>query len=74
MARKKSKNQVVVGISMENGIPRVRRLTAEEEKVFHKKHPNAKLPTFSLAKSGGDWRKSRRRLGRSVRNRHRRRT
>ena len=49
MARKKSKNQVVVGISMENGIPRVRRLTAEEEKVFYKKHPNAKLPTYSLA-------------------------
>ena len=47
MAWKKNKNQVIVRISVENGIPRVRQLTGEEEREFYKKHPNASLPTFS---------------------------
>jgi hypothetical protein len=48
MARKKNKNQVMVRISMENGTPRVRQLTAKEEKEFYKAHPNVRVPTYSL--------------------------
>jgi hypothetical protein len=47
MARKKSKNQVIVRISVENGIPRVSQLTAKEEEEFYKKHPNVELPIYS---------------------------
>ena len=49
MAKKKAKNQIIVRISMENGVPRVKPLTAEEQKQFVKTHPNLKLPTFRMA-------------------------
>jgi hypothetical protein len=48
MARKKNRDQVILRISMENGIPRVRPLTAREQRQFFKTHPKARLPTFSL--------------------------
>jgi hypothetical protein len=47
MAKKKAKDQIIVRISMENGVPQVRPLTADEQRQFIKTHPNLKLPTFS---------------------------
>ena len=47
MARDKSRHQVMVGISIVNGLPRIRPLTAKEQKRFLKTHPNVQLPTFS---------------------------
>jgi hypothetical protein len=47
MAREKNRGQVILRISMENGVPRVRPLTAREQEQFTKAHPKAKLPTFS---------------------------
>jgi len=49
MAKKKNRDQIIVRISMENGVPRVRPLTAKEQKQFIKTHPKSKLPTFSLS-------------------------
>lgn len=49
MAKDKARDQIIVRISMENGVPRIRPLTAKEQKQFLKTHPNLKLPTFSLA-------------------------
>lgn len=40
-------NQIIVRISMENGVPQVTPLTAQEQRQFIKTHPNLKLPTFS---------------------------
>ena len=48
MAKDKSRHQVMVGISIVNGLPRIRPLTAKEQKRFLKTHPNVRLPTFSL--------------------------
>ena len=48
MAKDKNKNQVMVGIRIENGVPRIRPLSAKEQKRFLKSHPNVRLPTFSL--------------------------
>lgn len=48
MANKMNKNQVIARISMVNGVPQVRPLTAEEQRQFIKTHPNLQLPTFSL--------------------------
>lgn len=45
MAKNKTRNQIIVGISM---VPRVRMLTAKEQEQFIKTHPTLKLPTFSL--------------------------
>ena len=47
MAKDKSRHQVMVGISIVNGLPRIRPLTAKEQKRFLKTHPNVRLPTFS---------------------------
>jgi hypothetical protein len=50
MARDKNRHQVMVGISIdENGVPRIRPLSAKEQRRFHKTHPNVILPTFSAA-------------------------
>jgi hypothetical protein len=35
-------------IDIENGVPRVRQCTAEEQEEFLRTHPNVKLPTYSL--------------------------
>ena len=48
MAKDKKRHQVMVGISIENGVPRIRPLSAKEQKRFLKTHPNVRLPTFSL--------------------------
>jgi hypothetical protein len=48
MAQKMNKNQIIARISMVNGVPRVRLLTAKEQRQFIKTHPNLQLPTFSL--------------------------
>lgn len=47
MPKKKANNKIIVRISMENGVPEVRPLTAKEQRQFMKTHPNLKLPTFS---------------------------
>ena len=39
----------VVRIDVENGVPLVRQVSGEELEQFLKRHPNLKLPTFSLA-------------------------
>jgi hypothetical protein len=48
MAKAKNKGEVIVRISVEDGIPRVRPLTAGEQRQFLKTHPKSKLPTYSL--------------------------
>ena len=48
MAKDKNRHQVMVGISIENGVPRIRPLSAKEQRRFLKTHPNVRLPTFSL--------------------------
>ena len=48
MAKEEDRDQIMVRISIENGVPQVRPLTAEEQKQFLKTHPKSKLPTFSL--------------------------
>ena len=48
MAKEETRDQIIVGISIENGVPRVRPLTAEEQKQFLRTHPKSKLPTFTL--------------------------
>ena len=48
MAIEESRDQVIVRISMENGIPRIRQLTGKERKQFTKTHPKSQLSTFSL--------------------------
>jgi hypothetical protein len=48
MAKRENRDQVIVHISMENGIPRLRQLTPNEQKQFFKTHPKSKLPTFTL--------------------------
>jgi hypothetical protein len=35
-------------LGIENGVPRVRQCTAEEEEEFLRTHPNVILPTFSV--------------------------
>jgi hypothetical protein len=35
-------------LDIENGVPRVRQCTAEEEEEFLRTHPNVILPTFSV--------------------------
>jgi hypothetical protein len=47
MAKDKSRHQVMVGISIVNGLPRIRPLTAREQEQFLMAHPNVQLPTFS---------------------------
>jgi hypothetical protein len=47
MAKDKSRHQVIVGISIVNGLPRIRPFTAKEQKRFLKTYPNVQLPTFS---------------------------
>ena len=47
MAKDKSRHQVMVGISIVNGVPRIRPLSSKEQKRFLKTHPNVQLPTFS---------------------------
>lgn len=49
MAQNMNKDQVLVRISMVNGVPKVTPLSAEEEEQFFKTHPNANVPTFSPA-------------------------
>jgi hypothetical protein len=49
MSQEKNKDQIIARISMENGIPKVMPLSAEEQRQFIKTHPNLQLPTFSLA-------------------------
>ena len=49
MAKKKNPDQVIVRVSMENGVPRVRPLTTQEQRQFLKTHPTSRLPTCSLA-------------------------
>lgn len=49
MAQKMNKDQMLVRISMVNGVPTVTPLSAEEEQRFFKTHPNANVPTFSPA-------------------------
>ena len=41
-------DQIIMRIDVENGVPRVRPLTAEEQKQFTKTHPGLKLPTFTV--------------------------
>jgi hypothetical protein len=47
MAKRQNRDQVIVHISMENGVPRVRPLTAKEQKQFFKTHPKSQLPILS---------------------------
>jgi hypothetical protein len=48
MAKDKNRHQVIVRISIdENGLPRIRPLTAKEQEQFLKTHPGLKLPTYS---------------------------
>jgi hypothetical protein len=47
MAKDKSRHLVMVGISIVNGVPRIRPLSSKEQKRFLKTHPNVQLPTFS---------------------------
>jgi hypothetical protein len=37
----------MIGISIVNGLPGIRPLTAREQEQFLKAHPNVQLPTFS---------------------------
>jgi hypothetical protein len=39
--------KVICGISIENGVPRIRLFTPEEQRQFTKTHPNLQLPTFT---------------------------
>src|SRR5262249_54382093 len=48
MAKHKTRDQIIVRISLENGVPREQPLTAKEQRQFTKTHPNLKLPTFTL--------------------------
>jgi hypothetical protein len=53
MAKKKKwhqnqDGQIMVRIDIENGVPRVRMLTAQEEREFYRTHPNVSLPTYSV--------------------------
>ena len=48
MAKEETRDQIIVRISVENGVPRVRPLTVKEQEQFIKTHPTLKLPTFSL--------------------------
>ena len=48
MAKEETRDQIMVRISIENGVPRVTPLTAEEQRQFIKTHPKLKLPTFSV--------------------------
>lgn len=41
-------DQIIVGFSMENGVPRVRTLTTKEQRRFFKTHPKLKLATVTL--------------------------
>jgi hypothetical protein len=47
MSKDKNRHQIIVRISIENSVPRVRPLTAREQEQFLKTHPNVQLPTFS---------------------------
>jgi hypothetical protein len=50
MEKDDNRDHVIVRISIdENGVPRVKPLSAKEQKRFTKSHPNLQLPTLSLS-------------------------
>lgn len=42
------RDKTLMRLDIENGVPRVRQCTAEEEEEFLRTHPNVILPTFSV--------------------------
>jgi hypothetical protein len=50
MAKGNARDQIIVRISMVNGVPSVRPLTEKEQRQFIKTHPKSKLPVISLEK------------------------
>ena len=42
------RDKTLMRLGIENGVPRVRQCTAEEEEEFLRTHPNVILPTFSV--------------------------
>ena len=42
------RNKTLMRIDIENGVPRVRQCTAQEQEEFLRTHPNVILPTYSV--------------------------
>ena len=42
------RDETLMRISIENGVPRIRQCTAQEQEEFLRTHPNVILPTYSV--------------------------